>query len=156
MTTVIDRHERDVLRREINCVSGALEDLATGVLHGLPRPEELKRARVELALLEDLGWEHDRPGDHFEVTLTRPQFVAWLGRLRTQAEGSAQDNYVSPDQARVEATRHIEHGDSRDHQTVTAELLEMFRRQVDVDLDVLGVTTAILQRIDPRGSRWTD
>jgi hypothetical protein len=74
----ITRHERDVLRRELDWYQGALEDLVSCLKFGRSEPRVRWRTHIALALLDDLGWQRENSRGSFYVTLDRGELAHWL------------------------------------------------------------------------------
>ncbi len=49
-----------------------------------------------MRLLDDLGWEPDPPGEHFEITMAPEQLARAMGRLHQLASGALAEHVARP------------------------------------------------------------
>lgn len=88
----ISRHERDVLRRELDIAMNGIADLAMTADQGTPDQFmfQIRRHYADtLHLLDDLGWSYSDPRQAFYVTLPPPALRRWLSEIVVALEEDA-------------------------------------------------------------------
>ncbi len=131
MPTTISREERNMLRDniardEIECVSFAPYGREKAL-------NELQRAQIVCALLDDIGWNERGHDDSYEITVNDAQFALLLRRQLDLAHGLLEDNLYS---------LHLYDGEP--DREIPAEL----RSCVESSREEVSAFRALIQRLD--------
>ena len=149
----ITRDERDVLRREIDWISGALEDLTNCFKRGSFDARLRYQVHIGLALADDLGWQFEDPRDEFYLTLPERELAHWLREQIEQNRLWAEEQRQALGEARTNAVHDrnlmVQCGEKSPPtlMQLEADIRDTASRALDEALDMIAVGTALLGRL---------